>query len=709
MNPSEVVVFESIVSSDVAVIKEELFDAEFARQLVNDKNIPKDDRAAIRRFAKSENTKGHKHTTYYKLGKNCKNDFLGRLCALKGEGLQCFSRDIRAALTQKYYWDVDMVNAQPTILVQYCQQRGWSCDAVKRYVAQREELLSEIIEKLSIERWEAKERIISIFFGSGNVEDLPEFFKEELYPEVRKVMSNIWNERHSELKWLEKQPNRTAKGMAHILQTEERNCLLAMEKALAGLGRSLDVYIHDGGLVRKKDDEKSFPTSILRSVEKEVERLAGYSITLALKPIETSFVREGDEDDDYLELKTKFEETGWKGAIHFKLRDPAAFVMIRKNGISLLTKSELLQNEEDNLCSNGSSFIKRWLEDPTKREYNELIYYPSLTKEFPGCFNLFKGFAVEPKAGANIEPIHQLVRMLSNNDERMFDYIQKWVAHIVQKPYEKTKTALIVIGSQGVGKDTYFNFVGDLLGKQYFHNTSSPENDIFGRFNGGTEQSILIKFEEANFQTNKNNADQLKSLITSDTRNFEYKGKKPINLDSFSNIVMTTNHEVPVVLEEGERRFVITHASNEKRGDLAYWNELYEHLGKQEVKEAYLHYLMTLDISTFTPKDRVLNEAYADVKQSFIPYHARWFQEVLEEDCDIDRDLSFNARVLYNSMRDSKYVSYDLKETKFGLDMRAYVAAGIFMKEHRRTGAWYTIKREALREYLVSKSWWVEL
>jgi hypothetical protein len=41
-----------------------------------------------------------------------------------------------------------------------------------------------------------------------------------------------------------------------------------------------------------------------------------------------------------------------------------------------------------------------------------------------------------------------------------------------------------------------------------------------------------LKFEEANFQTNKANAEKLKTLITSPSQKITYKGKDPITLDS---------------------------------------------------------------------------------------------------------------------------------------------------------------------------------
>jgi hypothetical protein len=137
-------------SPDMSITKTEIFDVDFARQLADDKNIPKEEREKIRRYVKNR-VRGNQHDTTYKLGRYCKHEFLGRFCALRGESLQCLGRDIRNALGNQFYWDLDMINAQPTLLYQYAEKNGWKCDSIKIHIQNREELLNEVCESLSIE------------------------------------------------------------------------------------------------------------------------------------------------------------------------------------------------------------------------------------------------------------------------------------------------------------------------------------------------------------------------------------------------------------------------------------------------------------------------------------------------------------------------------------------------------------------------------
>jgi hypothetical protein len=203
-----------------------------------------------------------------------------------------------------------------------------------------------------------------------------------------------------------------------------------------------------------------------------------------------------------------------------------------------------------------------------------------------------------------------------------------------------------VEGEEGVGKDTYFNFVGSLLGSDYFFNTSRPEESVFGRFNGHLAQTLLMKFEEAKYATNKANGDDLKSLITADTRDYEDKGIKSYQLRSYINLVMTTNHEVPVVLSDTNRRFVLVRASSARRGQHGYWENIHAQLAKPEVKRAYMNRLLTLNLSGFNPRVFPLTEFHLEVKKTFRQYHAVAFQRIAEDNPDVVLELS--ARELFN-------------------------------------------------------------
>jgi hypothetical protein len=86
------------------VQKIEVFDADFARELKANPDVPKEERDKLRRYLKKCENVNHVRVVY-KLGKLMRTQHLnlGRLCATDAVGLQSFSRDVRSALAGRYY------------------------------------------------------------------------------------------------------------------------------------------------------------------------------------------------------------------------------------------------------------------------------------------------------------------------------------------------------------------------------------------------------------------------------------------------------------------------------------------------------------------------------------------------------------------------------------------------------------------------------
>jgi len=265
----------------------------------------------------------------------------------------------------------------------------------------------------------------------------------------------------------------------------------------------------------------------------------------------------------------------------------------------------------------------------------------------------------------------------------------------------------IVVHSEeeGVGKDTYFDFIGKMLGR-YFINTSEPENSVFGRFNYQLAQTLLVKMEEGNFETNKSNQDNLKSLITCELKTYEEKGKPTMTLRSFTRTVMTTNNPVPVVLSDTARRFMMLKASPERRGDKQFWTQVHEILAKPESVSAYFDYLLKRDISKFNPRDMPESEYKDHVSTALRPQSAKFFQRICEEEGRPTRE--FRAQDLFNLIRDEEHTKFPMKDHNFASEMKERYMPTI-KKEKRNDANYYWFVIEEMVALLKEKNWWVEL
>jgi hypothetical protein len=696
---------------DVAVFKTEVVDVRVARWILDTPDLDVNDKERTKLKSLLRTCSNTTHDTTYKLGKDLKHDDCGRLIAQK-TGLQLHSRRVRNALSQRHYWDVDMRNAQPTILEQLATRRGWVCEAVKRYTAKREELLTEIGDSLGIDRDEAKTRVNALFFGGSSM-GLPPFFVNDLGPELRTLMKNLCD---AYAKEYPKEAKRGVKALAAIvLQTEERRVLLAMDSALGRLGRSLDVYIHDGGLVRKKEGELEFPAEVLRAVEADVLRTTGYAVEYVVKPMETNLVMPeeagGDKDDiAYAEMKRKWEDEGFKDYITFYLREQSCFVKVgtkATDNILMKGKGDLLTDEEANPLPSGELFVKRWFADPTRREYYKVDFLPGL--DVPDhTYNLFRGFAVSPVAG-DYSAFTEVLDLVSGKNDKVAEYIEKWMAHMLQHPSKKTGICIIVKGAKGIGKDTYFDGIGRIIGNKHYLTTAKPESEVFGKFNSQLSQLLFLKFEEANFETNRDNEDQLKKLITSEFESIERKGHDAIRTTSCVNCVMTTNKHIPIPMSDDERRFMLVEASADRKGDTEFWSRIQKAVRDPAVLGAYAHHLLTMDISDFEPTTIVRTRYYDDLLQSSCPYHARFFQRLLEGmDEERTEPYVWSARNLFAEMKQGMKLTYDITEARFGRDMRVYDEGTCLRKRRLGWGNEYIVYPQEMVTFLKGKGWWVD-
>lgn len=298
---TEVMTIINELSFDDSITKIELFDIDRMQFLLRSNTISKLDKMSIQKYYKRKQNLNNVSVTYQLGIKSKTYEESGRLVVGKGGiGLQSFSREIRNFLAEKYYWDIDIVNAQPTILWQYADRNGWKCDAIKKFCDSRDEIIEGMIND-GLNRDESKNRLIQLFFGSDYIDGLSDFIKNELYPELKKIRQNI-SQNHQKLYIkLSKRPNPSASVMALVLQTEERYCMRKIEEMCEINKRSFDVFMHDGGYIRKEQHETCLPKELIKKCEEHVLEKLGYKLSIIQKPITSSIIM---EDNDLLDENT---------------------------------------------------------------------------------------------------------------------------------------------------------------------------------------------------------------------------------------------------------------------------------------------------------------------------------------------------------------------------------------------------------------------
>jgi len=275
------------------VHKTELYDGRALRFLRKLDSLSDDDRRKLDKYYYSAKNDRRKVTyeTYRGFGTDC----VGRYGVRNEVGLQAFSKKVRGLLAQKYYWDLDICNCQPTLLLQLAQEKGWDCDTLRDYCENREERLASVCSELGIERDDAKEIFISILYGSSKWQQTE--YLRTFTAQAKKIQQNIllscpafFDKVKKRRFILDGTSDIESSACAIYLQTIERQLLLVSEDFLRTQKREFLVYIHDGGLIKKERDETHAPTHLLPFLELHVKNQTGFSVRFAFKEFAIDFV-----------------------------------------------------------------------------------------------------------------------------------------------------------------------------------------------------------------------------------------------------------------------------------------------------------------------------------------------------------------------------------------------------------------------------------
>lgn len=212
----------------------------------------------------------------------------GRQFVSKGQGLQAFSRWIRHTISGDIYNDIDMKNAQPTILLQYCQKHDYPCKYLKKSVRHNEEYLQDIMDKYKVDRHEAKQMKHRIMYGSDEILNVEWFekFKKEMI-EIHRLLIRDNNDIVDIIKKTKvSQYNINGSVCSQILCEIEDKMLCACINFLKSEKISVKnvVLAFDGFMIRK---EIFNPTDeILKKMSKYVFDKTGYKGIYVNKPQE---------------------------------------------------------------------------------------------------------------------------------------------------------------------------------------------------------------------------------------------------------------------------------------------------------------------------------------------------------------------------------------------------------------------------------------
>ncbi len=281
---------------------------------------------------------------------------------------------------------------------------------------------------------------------------------------------------------------------------------------------------------------------------------------------------------------------------------------------------------------------KIWLSHPNRRQFdNGISFDPTTSGHRNGCYNIWKGFAVEARQGKCSLFREHIEKVICSGNKTYFSYLWNWMACLVQKP-DTISTGIVLMSGQGTGKGIFVKALGRLFGHHFLHLDNLER--LLGNFNFHMKNAVLVFGDEAIWGGNKKDIGKLKAMVTEEYAMIEAKGKDIIPVRNFRHFILSSNEEWPLHLDPDDRRFLILQVSEQHKEDFEYFNNITSEL-EHGGYEALLYDLLNTDISGFNPRALPKNIEAFDIKIQSAPSSERYiYCALLEENFDIGNQSS---------------------------------------------------------------------
>lgn len=256
--------------------------------------------------------------------------------------------------------------------------------------------------------------------------------------------------------------------------------------------------------------------------------------------------------------------------------------------------------------------------------YNFITFYPST--EPTEDLNTFTGFVGSIKydtKNTNYQPILDHIKnVICGNNDGYYEYYMNVITHSFQKPHIRTEVVPLLVGDQGCGKSILYEkfLIPFVLGVKYSKTVDSIEVVLEKHFN--LSETLLLVFEEAMFAGHRKEYNALKHKVSGRQVIVNEKFKDIREVESYLNISMISNHDHPMPLDDGDRRYFPLRCDDTRKGSIEYFNEMSKCFNK-ETGHAFYNYLMSRELvritePPITPLKRSIINASKDKISDFI-------------------------------------------------------------------------------------------
>lgn len=280
----------------------------------------------------------------------------GRLYARGSLGLQSIKRGVRHMIARSRYYDIDMVNAQPNLLYQYCQKNGIECPNLQKYVNARGEFLSHIQKIHGLTYEESKDLVIRLCYlgnyiikkqsGDTIIEEIVEEEAriesvEKFAAEMKVIATKVCSiEKDIYEKIPKEKKNKKGSVLSITAQIIENKCLMEMCDFFRQNKVIVGVLCFDGVMIGKKNMHEEIISEeklkdLMEKCEEYVLKKTGYRIKLSKKDMNSRLDFEIPEIGEYVcsDLGAQRQLFRIEGKSKFQYCNGTLYVFDEKTGL----------------------------------------------------------------------------------------------------------------------------------------------------------------------------------------------------------------------------------------------------------------------------------------------------------------------------------------------------------------------------------------
>jgi hypothetical protein len=280
---------------------------------------------------------------------------------------------------------------------------------------------------------------------------------------------------------------------------------------------------------------------------------------------------------------------------------------------------------------NGTAIVmpagKLWLTHPKRRTYQGGVVFDPSGREHDDQFNLWQGFAIEPKPGDWSLMNRHMLDVICGDDIDHCLYLRSLMASMVQRPWETGEVVIVLRGAEGVGKGVLARMLVKLFGRHGLQ-VSNPVH-LTGKFNEHLRDVVMLFADECFFAGDRSHTGILKALATEDTLIIEPKGFPAVPVPNRLHIIMASNNDWVVPASLSSRRFFVLDVLPLHQGDRPYFNALWRQMEQEGGLQAMLYDLLHDDLSDFEHRDIPKTEGLIEQRKLSLPIPERWWMDCL--------------------------------------------------------------------------------